>query len=290
MEEKLIKLYCEICHQCKYTTVAERMQRLSNNGRPKFTDEECITIYLWGIMNGHFTNKAIWEFIRNYWSSWFPLMPKYKAFNHRLCRLWDVFPALLENICDRINLPNQSPLSLLDSMPIVVAKSARSGFARTAADVCAKGYCASKREYFYGVKLHFLGQRRIGALPKPEGILISKGNEFDLNVAKRWLVNFRNMTLICDKAYIDKQWTEDLRVFQNIELITPVKKEKGQKFLDSADKLLSSAVSSFRQTVESFFSWIQEKTNIQSASKVRSANGLFSHIFGRLIAACLLLV
>ena len=40
------------------------MQRLSNNFRPKFTDEECMTIYLFGIAEGKFELKAIYEFIK----------------------------------------------------------------------------------------------------------------------------------------------------------------------------------------------------------------------------------
>jgi hypothetical protein len=42
-----------------------------------------------------------------------------------------------------------------------------------------------------------------------------------------------------------------------------------------------------RQAVESFFSWLQEKTHIQNASKVRSANGLLSFILARLASALL---
>jgi len=44
-----------------------------------------------------------------------------------------------------------------------------------------------------------------------------------------------------------------------------------------------------RQPIESLFSWINEKTGIQRASKVRSYQGLLVHAFGRLAAAILLL-
>ena len=42
--------------------------------------------------------------------------------------------------------------------------------------------------------------------------------------------------------------------------------------------------------MESFFSWIQEKTAIQKASKVRSKNGLLLHIYSKMAAAILLLL
>ncbi|MDM8569307.1 hypothetical protein QUF50_07350, partial [Thiotrichales bacterium HSG1] len=52
------------------------------------------------------------------------------------------------------------------------------------------------------------------------------------------------------------------------------KKKKGQKKLDFFDQLFSTSVSRVRQPIESLFNWIQEKTNIQMASKVRSAKKL----------------
>ncbi len=44
-----------------------------------------------------------------------------------------------------------------------------------------------------------------------------------------------------------------------------------------------------RQPIESLFNWINEKTGIQQASKVRSYQGLLVHAFGWLAAAMLLL-
>ncbi|MHB1104890.1 MAG: hypothetical protein ACYCZ2_00890 [Lutibacter sp.] len=49
-------------------------------------------------------------------------------------------------------------------------------------------------------------------------------------------------------------------------------------------KLKAKAVSAIRQPIESFFNWINEKTQIQNASKVRSFKGLIVHIFGKLPA------
>ncbi|MCS4034099.1 hypothetical protein GGQ02_002499 [Salinibacter ruber] len=59
--------------------------------------------------------------------------------------------------------------------------------------------------------------------------------------------------------------------------------------LPAADKLYSEAIGRTRQPIESLFSWIDEKTAIQQASKVRSYQGLLVHVFGRLAAAMLIL-
>lgn len=75
-------------------------------------------------------------------------------------------------------------------------------------------------------------------------------------------------------------------------MYTPVKGIKGKtKALKNRDfayeSLFSKAVSTIRQPIESFFNWINEKSQIQKASKVRSTKGLIIHIFGKL-SACFL--
>jgi hypothetical protein len=57
----------------------------------------------------------------------------------------------------------------------------------------------------------------------------------------------------------------------------------------SVDGFDVDAVSRIRQPIEALFGWIQEKTGIQTASKVRSERGLMVHVFGRIAAAMLLL-
>ena len=74
---------------------------------------------------------------------------------------------------------------------------------------------------------------------------------------------------------------------QGIPVFTPVKLEKGQSYLSSADQVFSELVSKTRQAIASFFNWLNEKTHIQSASKVRSTNGLIAFIFARIAVAAL---
>jgi hypothetical protein len=93
--------------------------------------------------------------------------------------------------------------------------------------------------------------------------------------------------IFADKAY--QRGYEPVAEKEQFTLYTPVKKEKGQKMLDAADRLLSTAISRVRQPIESFFNWIEEKTKIQVASKVRSYEGLMVHVFGKIAVALFLL-
>ena len=78
-------------------------------------------------------------------------------------------------------------------------------------------------------------------------------------------------------------------------MLTPIKAVKNQaeciKQRDqAANDLFSTAVSRVRQPIESLFNWLIEKTDIQTASKVRSTKGLLVHVFGRIAAAYLFLI
>jgi hypothetical protein len=89
-----------------------------------------------------------------------------------------------------------------------------------------------------------------------------------------------------DRAYIDEPLAGCCQ--QESPLNTPSKRKKDRKnyCLWSA---LSTLVSKVRQPIESLFNWIQEKTGIQVASKVRSFRGLMVHVFGKIAAAMFLL-
>ena len=66
--------------------------------------------------------------------------------------------------------------------------------------------------------------------------------------------------------------------FQNREMIEDV----DVMFRNEADKTL---VSKIRQPIESLMEWINDKTGIQSASKVHSLKGLLVHVCGKLSTA-----
>ena len=142
--------------------------------------------------------------------------------------------------------------------------------------------------YFYGVKIHLVGQVRESTIPFPCFFGVAPASENDNQMLKQIAPKLSNGRLFCDKAYCDAEHKK-LLLGQNIELLTPIKKIKNQYSFPGYETF-SRWVSSVRQPIESFFNWIQEKTKIQNASKVRSTNGLKVHIFGRIAAALLCMI
>jgi hypothetical protein len=71
-------------------------------------------------------------------------------------------------------------------------------------------------------------------------------------------------------------------------LVTPYKRKRNEPET-AAPALWSRFISSVRQPLESLFSWLIQRTDIQNASRVRSTKGLLLHCYGKLAVACLLL-
>jgi len=246
---------------------------------------------LWGLANRKYNCKDVHKFIETYYAEWFPTLPKYKAFNKRFCYLADAIKTLANELLSSLTSVVPGCIThLIDSMPIVVAKQSRSNQAKVASDICDKGYCDSKKMWFYGVKLHVLGQSQYKTLPLPKLMQLAPASHHDRKISEEMLSDVFDMELFADKAYINSAWQADIFVNQKISILTPIKLAKGQKRLDSADGLFSTAVSRIRQPIESFFNWLHELTHIQSASKVRSSNGLISFVFSRLSLACLVIL
>ena len=64
---------------------------------------------------------------------------------------------------------------LIDSLPVMAALGGHAYSATLARAVADVGYCASKKIYFHGVRLHTIAQRRSGALPRALAHLAARG-------------------------------------------------------------------------------------------------------------------
>ena len=287
---KLVKIYLTICQ--KYDNYLQYFcQRFSNNNEPVFTDQEVITIYLFCTSVEHkYKIKEMYNFIKDYWLDWFPKILSYQAFNNRLNRLSEVFKHIsIEQILIGMSEQREMSINILDSCPIVTCKGKGKG--KVARDFTDKSYCSSKKMWYYGVKLHALGAYQKGTLPYLKDYIVTKASENDLSVFKENWQELTDTCFIADKIYQSAAVNEVLKS-NNSEMITPIKMKKNKsevlKQRDFAfESLYNKAVSSIKQPIESFFNWLNEKTQIQYAGKVRSSKGLFVHIFGKIATALL---
>jgi hypothetical protein len=161
-------------------------QRYSNNSNPAFTDQEIMAIYLFaGSCQKYFPVKDIHSFAKEYLSSRFPLLPSYQTFNLRLNRLSECFKVLSRRLINSFTPEDcDFNISPVDSMPVITCAS-RNRKGKIAKEITAKGYCSTKNQYYYGLKLHALTFRRKGTIPFPEFITCTPAEDNDLTVFKQ---------------------------------------------------------------------------------------------------------
>lgn len=267
-------------------------QRFSNNSNLEFTDEEILTIYLFcGYCQRYFGINEIHTFAKEYLSSWFPKLPSYQTFCVRLNMLSEAFKVLVFTMIQSFKPKDcDSLISIVDSMPIVTCKGKNR---KVATEITSKRYCSTKNMYYYGMELHMVGQRREGTIPFPEMTVLTPALENGLTVFKNECAPYLSeKTVLGDKIYSDFSFFNESNP---VKMLTPHKEIKGEpeviKQREKATRdLFSQVVSKVRQPIESFFNWLNEKTEIQRASKVRATKGLLVHTFGKLAITLLTFV
>jgi hypothetical protein len=288
MENLLIEIYLFVCRV--YDTSSRTCyQRMSNNREPQFTDHELITIWFFAHLEGCFEKKKMHELILKYWRDWFPRLPSYQTFVLRLNRLEPTFQtvgALLSSALAATHTPECD--HLVDSLPVMLAQHGHSYGARVGREIADIGYCAAKKTRFHGVRLHWIAQRRTNRLPLPSQVWLCAASHHDSQAFIQQQPELPFTELFGDLAYPTPEIISHLKE-QHTRLIAPQKKPKGKE-LTNDENYYNRLVRRIRQPIESLFNWIQEKTGIQRASKVRSTDALMIHCWGKLAVAFFLLV
>lgn len=290
IDHLFIWLFIFIDDLCQQTELQFITVRLSNNHYTHFSDSELFTCAIFAELLGCKTKKDGYKYIKRHYLAWFPNLPVYEVYNRKLNKHVDAIAYIFKMINRTFNLSNER-VAQIDTAPITVCQAQHSNKARAAKPLVSKGYCAAKKKYYVGVKLQVVAQNRKHKLPIPINFHIETAATHDLEIAKSTvpLMQIHNFSLFGDKAYKDESFQLDLFENNRIQLITPIKKLKGQKQLSYFQNLFNNSHSSKRQPIENLFGWINDKTNIEKADKIRSVNGLLCHISLKMVAALILL-
>ncbi|AKH38450.1 MULTISPECIES: hypothetical protein [Nitrosomonas] len=233
-QNRLITIYLYVCKHYQQNLWAYS-QRMSNHADLSFSDEEVITLFLFGVMDKHREIKGIYEYADRHLRDWFPRLPGYVAYVQRLNRVADVFAPLLALIQQEQETRNAGQVWLTDSFPVILARQGRRFNACVAKQLADSGYCSTKKLYYHGVRVHIIGRRQPGSLPIPEYIGVTGASDHDGKIFDQIRPQLYNNELYGDKAY-QRPDAECIRRAQNLTVLTPVKKQKGQHHLEPQDQ------------------------------------------------------
>jgi len=170
-------------------------------------------------------------------------------FNRRLHRCAHLLEPLFHVLAETGHGLNPQSLYVVDSFPVAACDNYRIRRCRRYRGEAWRGYQASKRRYFYGVKIHLV----VAASGQPVEFVLAPGADADVAVLKRLRLDLpENATLTGDRAYNDYTY-EDLLKEAGLNLI-PLRKVKSTRPLEPA---LAYLMATARKAVETTGSLIE---------------------------------
>jgi hypothetical protein len=233
----------------------QRYLRPEGGAPPRLSDAEMLTLLL-----AHQLAQAKWRerrwlrFLRHNYQQWFPTLTTQSAYNRRARNLSGVLNALRVQLAKEVSaqLP---PEGVVDGTPIHVRHWRRYGKHHLALPDAELGYCAAKRECYYGYKLL--------ALVTCSGIIIEwelmpagaderDGLEAMMFGDEQWL-------LWADKGLLDYRRQQRLEEEQSIMLITPTRRNQKAQLHPALQQLLAAT----RPIVETTFAQAKEYVDLE---------------------------
>jgi hypothetical protein len=146
-------------------------------------------------------------------------------FNRRLHRLGQRFVQLFSLLGQIWKQQHPQGSYVLDSFPIAACDNIRIRRCRLYQDACYRGYCASKRRYFYGLKLHLM----ITSQGQPIELFFSPGSLADVQTLHWFSFDLPAGSVVyADSAYTEYGIEDLLDEALQIRLL-PVRKSNSKR-------------------------------------------------------------
>ena len=172
-------------------------------------------------------------------------------FNRRLHRITELFIILFNLLGQIWKTLNTDAIYVIDSLPIAVCDNIRIRRSKIYSDEKFRGYQASKKRYFYGLKIHLMVTKD----GQPVECFLTPGGFGDVDALKYYAYELPDGSIIyADKAYNDYEIEDLLQEVDHIQLI-PMRKKNSKRALPP---YISVVQSYHRKRVETAGSLIEQ--------------------------------
>jgi hypothetical protein len=180
-----------------------------------------------------------------------PHMLSKSRFSRRLHRMKALFFILFDLLAHIWKTLNQDAIYLIDSLPIAVCDNIRIRRSKIYSKEAFRGYQASKKRYFYGLKIHLM----VTQDGQPVECFLTPGGFGDVDALKYYAYELPDGSIIyADKAYNDYEIEDLLKAVDHIQLI-PIRKKNSKRALPP---YISFVQSYHRKRVETAGSLIEQ--------------------------------
>ena len=242
MDEEILTIYC-LCD--------DLLISVNHQDHPscQMSSAEVMTVALTAVLSfgGNYALARRWL----HKPDLIPVMLSKSRFSRRLYRVEHHFMVLFYLLAEVWKTNNDSQIYLIDTFPISVCDNYRIKRNRIYGQEQYRGYKASKRRYFYGLKLHLL----ITETGMPVEFLLSPGSVADISGLQGFDFDLPDGAIIIgDRAY-NLYWLEDVMADVALSLL-PVRKKNSKRPLEPWQIGLQLQC---RQNVETAGSLIERK-------------------------------
>jgi hypothetical protein len=210
----------------------------------KTTDAEIATVILIAARYFGGNLETASSFVRS--TGLMPSMLGKSRFNRRMHKIGELLAELFFYLGEAIKELHINQTYCIDSFPVAVCQNIRIPRSRIVRGEAYRGYCASKRTYFYGFKVHVI----ITSEGIPVEYTFTTGSVHDLDGMKQLPLNLPEASeVLADSAYTD-YLTEEMMLDQDIRLLAARKSNSKQPHNPCTEYLISIG----RKRIETAFS------------------------------------
>ena len=178
-----------------------------------------------------------------------PKMLSKSRFNRRLHRIQPMFITLFKILAQSYVQLNQQKIYVMDTMPIAVCDNIRICRSKLYTDEAFRGYQASKRRYFYGLKVHLL----VTASQQPVEFFVTSAGTGDVEGLQWFDFDLPPGSRVYgDKAHNNYE-IEDIVATVEVEL-KPIRKQNSKRAYPPWETYLANY---YRKSVETVGSLIE---------------------------------
>ena len=180
-----------------------------------------------------------------------PDMLSKSRFNRRLHRIKEICLAVFDLLAQTWKILNTDAIYMIDSLPIAVCDNIRIRRSKIYSGEDFRGYQASKKRYFYGLKIHLM----VTQDGQPVECFLTPGSCGDVDALKYYAYELPDGAIIyADKAYNDYE-IEDLLKDGDHSQLLPMRKKNSKRALSPS---ISFVQSYYRKRVETAGSLIEQ--------------------------------
>lgn len=180
-----------------------------------------------------------------------PHMVSKSRFSRRLHRIKELFISLFNLLGQTWKMLNTDAIYVIDSLPVAVCDNIRIRRSKIYSDESLRGYQASKKRYFYGLKIHLM----VTQDGQPVECFLTHGGFGDVDALKYYAYELPDGSIIyADKAYNDYEIEDLLKEVEHIHLI-PIRKKNSKRAVSPS---ISFVQSYYRKRVETAGSLIEQ--------------------------------